>query len=176
MIEGPAIQFGKHPPSYAEGILRLTPPDDPRIKTDTALAGLSYLRKKLEEVKEKTPLQDRMTQLTPEEIHLMEENGFKRGRQLFFANWAFPAIETEWAELYGLTLVNYDDKYANWVVTEMIPDYPDTNEYKLVCIKTNPDYGVEYWEENENSRYDIGLVTQEELNQLKATLHRFSDN
>lgn len=168
----------KHPSSYEEGILRLIPPDDPQTKTDATLAGLSYLRKKLEEVNEedKVILLDRVIQLTPEEIHLLEKDGFRRGRKLFHANWATPAIDTEWAELYELTSDNYDDKYANWVVTEMIPDYPDANKYKLICIKTNPDYGVEYWEENINSRYDIGLVTPEELNELKATLHRFADN
>ncbi|HSX49055.1 MAG TPA: hypothetical protein VLE44_02245 [Candidatus Saccharimonadales bacterium] len=170
------IKFGKHPDTYTQGLARLTPKDDPRIKHDRALETLYYLRKSLESVDtQKLSLPERMTKLNREEIELLEENGFKRGKKIFGSNWTFPDIGSDWADLYNINTGNYDNKYSFWKVTEMTPDYPDQRRYKLICIYTHQEFGKEIAENSENEQFYLGLVTRNELKELKKTLQRFTD-
>ncbi len=171
------IKFGKYPDTFAQGVIRLTPQDDPRIKKNNPFETLHFLRVSLESVDTQKPgLIYRMTKLNRDEIELLEQNGFRRGRELFRSDWVFPEIGSMWAEFYNINTSNYDNEYASWKVNEMIPQYPDQRRYKLVCIHTNQELGNEIPENKNNEQFYLGLVTQRELKELKKTLHRFNDS
>lgn len=167
------LKFGKHPDTYSQAIIRLPNTTDPRLSFDEELLALAYFRNNLESVNYRNPtLEDRITELTHEDIMLLEKNGFRRGKKIFEADWARVDLKSRWAYFYWVNERNFDDKYASWQITEMVPDFPDRKRYQMVCIQTNSDR-IEPGSYNKNSRFTTGLVTERELSELKQTLDKF---
>lgn len=165
------LKFGKYPDTYNQGLVRLPRGDDPRIPDDEILLGLAHMRYILESTLNKPlpPLDFRFSKFSCEEVNSLEQNGFRRDKQIMFADWTTLLPDHPWADTFGITYRNSDEMYANWELFYMTPNFPDRRKFEFVCIKTNP-YEMGYWETNNNSNFWLGLTTAKELKSLLEAL------
>lgn len=172
------IQFGKIPKSYTQAIARLPQSESYLTKQNQSLKELQVLRRILEETSSEyecgklLPLEERMFPLDLESIKFMEDSSlsFRRTSKEVFGTWTKIDSKSIWANVYDTD----DDSYAYWIIHDLSPDHNEGLQLKCIETNLNCNSGNPI-PETTSSTFLVGLVTNQELNELTNTLNRFAN-
>ncbi len=170
------LEFGQ-PTTPEQAILRLPEESHPDYKIAAGvIEHLVHFRNVVEGVLNKEPdtipdisLDERWIPLNLEDIKLLEKASFRRDLQnAITISWEYIPLDSKWAGM-----LQYDDNdYRWWQVTELLPSLKDSS-LKLVCVESNSEFsGNENFRFNENSDFNILILTFGEFDSLKQELTR----
>lgn len=180
--KGIKLKFGT-PDSFDQALIRL--PSNRTSSSDNWQQTLIELRTVLElaeythEIGAKLPdLEIRMYELTQHQFFELEKISFRRDKKLAENGWAMIHPGNIWTSVFPVN--PKDDDYSRWKVYKADPNYDGEKPgLALIYIETNPHIifpGESLHLRNgkilefQDFTYHIGLVTQEELNELVTAL------
>ncbi len=173
----PRLEFGK-PTTDLQAIIRLPDSSHPEYELHgSAIEHLVHLKELFEDILIKNQeiisnlsLGDRWTPLALEDMKLLEEGSFRRDLENpITVDWEQIRRNNPWSDY----LPSGDDEYRWWQVSEMVPAL-SVPSAKLVCIESNSKFHrtkTDY-RFNEQSEFDIFVLTPEEFDSLKQELTR----
>lgn len=163
------VVFGR-PETNIQALARLPQNNHPEKRIRLDIAELAHLRVNLINtndqivVKERPLLENRIATLSIESFKLMEKVSFRRGDKLLTAWKSIPGNLSSWGEIFFPE--GAEDDCIWWQICELYPKFVLPNNWKFISIETHPRFGFKDYRSDDESRFDIGLVTNEELQVL----------
>jgi hypothetical protein len=167
------LEFGK-PTTFDQALMRLPNIKHPLYESDTNIQHLSHTHEKILELAflnlhrpnelADTQLEERLIPLSTEDVHLLEKSSFRRDSiPMLIVQWRYLDPLSDW----GQCLPSGTYSFRWWKIAGMHPDFPGKT-HKLVCIESNNVYKAKITNirNNANSDFDIGIVSQPEIDTL----------
>jgi hypothetical protein len=170
---GERLKFGR-PDSPAQALLRLPTRQHPDyLSSGGPIEHLVHLNEHLGVVsveRDGLPLIERNVPLNIDDMRLLEKFSFRRRRdELLTIQWESIRRGSEWSLIFPQGY----DSYRWWQVARMQPDL-DLPGLIFVSVELNSRFCSQptEWRSDENSEFELFLLTPEELMGLKAELTR----
>lgn len=94
----------------------------------------------------------------------MEEVSFHREAKLMTSWKSIPGKLSSWEKVFFPE--SAEDDCIWWQVCELSPKISLPGNWKLISIETHPQFGFDSYKSDRRSSFNVGLVTDEELNVL----------
>ena len=168
------LEFGR-PQDPLQATFRLPDKVHPEYKIDGGpFEHLAHLKKVLLEtigkilIGQEIPLEERYVPLEIEDMKLLKQaSSFICSQEsILTAEWNALSEKSAWAEYFP----SGDHGYRWWQVSQMKPAL-GISGYEIFCVETNDQFEQET-HFNQNSAFDIFILTPEEIKSLKKDLIR----